>query len=206
MGRGGDGGCGRGWGRGGVLQVLRMYVNDEEGEGVLIEDQRRFLRAKNRLLRFNMGVNQIIDALKELLANDEDMAAMNLTRKSLLGRPLRPSEHSEVEELVENFYKRIEEVANEVEALISTIDATSEYLRTVLDSSRNKLIRIDVLLNMATCSMAAGGSVAAIFGMNLLSSMESQPYAFAVVTAGISLSSAAIFSSLYMYARKRRIL
>ncbi|GBG75383.1 hypothetical protein CBR_g20013 [Chara braunii] len=146
-----------------VAEVLGLFVK-AEGQEVFIDDQRRLLRLRNRLLRFNMKVNQISSALKELLANDEDMAQLYLTRKAELGGEVRTHEHSEVEELLENYYKQVEEVVNEVETMLSTIDATGEYLRTVLDSLRNELIRMDVMLNMTTCSLAAGGVLAGVFG------------------------------------------
>ncbi|CAI7810651.1 unnamed protein product [Closterium sp. NIES-53] len=55
-------------------------------------------------------------------------------------------------------------VEEEAEQLLSMSDAMSEYLRTALDSARNQLIELDVLVNMATCSLAVGGSIAAVFG------------------------------------------
>ena len=39
----------------------------------------------------------------------------------------------QVEELLEDYLKRCEEVVGEVEALRSTTEASSEYLRTALD-------------------------------------------------------------------------
>eukprot|EP00850_Spirogloea_muscicola_P014379 SM000103S09471 [mRNA] locus=s103:114473:117468:+ [translate_table: standard] len=189
--------------------LLRAVLKEGDGsddQGLSNEDQRRFLILRNRLLRFGLTANQISNALKELLANDEDMAEMYLTRKAASGRPAHPAHHSEVEELVENFVQKAEEVTGEVETLRLVMDATSDHLRSILDSSRNRLLRLDVVLNMATCSAATAGTVAAMFGMNLLSSLEGHPHAFAFVSAGVAASAALLFMAMHAYARRRHIL
>ncbi|CAI5458876.1 unnamed protein product [Closterium sp. Yama58-4] len=148
----------------GVYQGLRAFAGGRVPYERAMAEQEAFLRAKNELLRLEMSANQICNAVREVLSNDEDMAEMYLSRKAaLLPGTTNCAEHSEVEELLEDHLRRMEEVVGEAEQLLSMSDATSEYLRTALDSARNQLIELDVLVNMATCSLAVGGSIAAVF-------------------------------------------
>ncbi|CAI5936951.1 unnamed protein product [Closterium sp. NIES-65] len=153
----------------GVYQGLRAFAGGRVPYERAMAEQEAFLRAKNELLRLERSANQICNAVREVLSNDEDMAEMYLSRKSSLPHGTANSaEHSEVEELLEDHLRRMEEVVGEAEQLLSMSDATSEYLRTALDSARNQLIELDVLVNMATCSLAVGGSIAAVFGKHLV--------------------------------------
>ncbi|CAI5958814.1 unnamed protein product [Closterium sp. NIES-64] len=170
----------------GVYQGLRAFAGGRVPYERAMAEQEAFLRAKNELLRLERSANQICNAVREVLSNDEDMAEMYLSRKSSLPHGTANSaEHSEVEELLEDHLRRMEEVVGEAEQLLSMSDATSEYLRTALDSARNQLIELDVLVNMATCSLAVGGSIAAVFGMNLVSSFEDTSLAFPIAAGSV---------------------
>ncbi|CAI5493343.1 unnamed protein product [Closterium sp. Naga37s-1] len=176
----------------GVYQGLRAFAGGRVPYERAMAEQEAFLRAKNELLRLERSANQICNAVREVLSNDEDMAEMYLSRKGALPPGTTNSvEHSEVEELLEDHLRRMEEVVGEAEQLLSMSDATSEYLRTALDSARNQLIELDVLVNMATCSLAVGGSIAAVFGMNLVSSFEDTSLAFPIAAGSVKPSSAA---------------
>ncbi|GJP51391.1 hypothetical protein CLOM_g10545 [Closterium sp. NIES-68] len=190
----------------GVYQGLRAFAGGRVPYERAMAEQEAFLRAKNELLRLEMSANQICNAVREVLSNDEDMAEMYLSRKaSLPPGSVNSVEHSEVEELLEDYLRRMEEVVGEAQQLLSMSDATSEYLRTALDSARNQLIELDVLVNMATCSMAVGGSIAAIFGMNLISSLEETSLAFPIAAGSVLSVSALVFLGLRTYARRRGI-
>lgn len=72
-----------------------------------------------------------------------------------------------------------------------------------MDASRNALIRIDVAINMATLSIACGGTIAAVFGMNLESGLETAPGAFLIAAAGVTCLATVTFFGLYGFARWR---
>lgn len=62
---------------------------------------------------------------------------------------------------------------------------TEEIINISLGHQRNSLLLIDVHMNAGTFSLAAGGVVAGVFGMNLTSTLESTPGAFLLVTGGV---------------------
>jgi hypothetical protein len=57
---------------------------------------------------------------------------------------------------------------------------------------RNALIRVEVLMNMFMVSLASGGTICALFGMNLVHSFEEHAFAFSCT-----------FGLIYYLTRKR---
>ena len=103
--------------------------------------------------------------------------------------------------LLEGFYRAVEEAASEVAAQRDALRFTEGYVNTALDASRNALLRLDTLLTLGTLSLAAGGAVAATFGMNLHSGLETHPHAFAAACAAAGATSAAVFGAVWAGAR-----
>ncbi|CAI5508934.1 unnamed protein product [Closterium sp. Naga37s-1] len=121
----------------GVYQGLRAFAGGRVPYERAMAEQEAFLRAKNELLRLERSANQICNAVREVLSNDEDMAEMYLSRKaslppgeargggggfggespdrkaSLPPGTTNSAEHSEVEELLEDHLRRMEEVVVE---------------------------------------------------------------------------------------------
>lgn len=116
------------------------------------------------------------DSLEAILESDEDLAMMYLTERGM-GK-LRPmSKHEEVEMLLENYDAQIEDILNRIEELDGKITSTQEFLNISLDSVRNRMMRLDIMLSMAAFALAVGTLIAGIFGMNLLSHFEEGKYA-----------------------------
>lgn len=53
----------------------------------------------------------------------------------------------------------------QVAELQSSIDVSEEYFRLTLDSQRNKIMKMNLLLTLGTFSTACGGVVTGVFGM-----------------------------------------
>ena len=104
--------------------------------------------------------------------------------------------------LLEGHYRIVEETASEVDALRDALRFTESYVRTALDASRNALLRLDTMLTLGTLSLGAGGAVAATFGMNLASGLESTPHAFEAACAAAGAASAATFAAVWLGARQ----
>ena len=111
------------------------------------------------------------------------------------------TQHAEAEVLLEGFYRAVEEAASEVSAQRDTLRFTEGYVNTALDAARNALLRLDTLLTLGTLSLAAGGCVAATFGMNLQSGLEAHPHAFAAACGAAAFTSAAVFATVWAGAR-----
>ena len=51
--------------------VRQLLGNSKLSYEAAVGEQQDFLRSKNRLLRFEMGANQLTSAIKDVLSNDE---------------------------------------------------------------------------------------------------------------------------------------
>jgi len=130
---------------------------------------------------------------------------MYLTTKSVAGYKRRVDQHDEMEVLLESYIDLIDQMSGDVMHLQHSMVATDEYLNIHLDSVRNKIMKLNLLLTIGTLSTALSGVAASIFGMNLTSHLENNPQAFLIVSSGIFLGNSIIFTLCYLYAKSRRL-
>ena len=75
-----------------------------------------------------------------------------------------------------------------------------------LDSARNQLLQMDVVLSVVTMAAGLGAVVTGIFGMNLRSGWEVSADAFAVTSAVVGGAIALFTVALYFFVRRRGLL
>ena len=75
-----------------------------------------------------------------------------------------------------------------------------------LDSARNQLLQMDVVLSVVTMAAGLGAVVTGIFGMNLRSGWEATPDAFVVTSAVVGGAIALFTVALYFFVRRRGLL
>eukprot|EP01119_Soliformovum_irregulare_P024262 TRINITY_DN8658_c0_g1_i2.p2 TRINITY_DN8658_c0_g1~~TRINITY_DN8658_c0_g1_i2.p2 ORF type:complete len:206 (+),score=68.95 TRINITY_DN8658_c0_g1_i2:924-1541(+) len=163
------------------------------------------LLLRNRLNKFATDVDGVFAELHELWSSDEDMANMYLTTKKITGHRRRIDQHEEVELLVENYLRILEHVKADIQSLQQAIKTTDDHVNLHLDSIRNKIMRMSLLLSVATFSTTLASVTAAIFGMNLTSGMETSPNAFVGVTMAILAGNGVMFVAAYLYSKYKRI-
>jgi magnesium transporter len=160
---------------------------------------------KYSLASLEILVKEVIDALKELLANEEDMAAAYLPVKKETGHPRRRDQHQEMEELLETYLKQAEEIQNQVQRIKNDIMATENIIQIELDSVRNRIMQTSLQLQIATFGLSLGGLGAAFFGMNLLNHFERSGLAFYATSGSISAFTAFAVYVAYRHAKKRNL-
>ncbi|KAI8054961.1 uncharacterized protein B0P05DRAFT_560911 [Gilbertella persicaria] len=148
---------------------------------------RDLLQYSKKLSKFEQDALSIRDVLEEVLDNDDDLAAMYLSDKKQ-GKYRAPSDHEEIELLLEAYYKQTEEIAAKAETLRQHMRSTEEIIQLILDVSRNSLMWYDIRLTILTLSASVVSGFGAIFGMNLKNYFEDDPYAFGFVS-GLALMS-----------------
>ncbi len=90
----------------------------------------------------------------------------------------------------------IPEIHNEVKAAATEVSATEAIIHIVLDKQRNNLILFDLKANLATLAITSGTFLTSIFGMNLMSSLETIPGAFYLACGTAGAVTFAIYRSL----------
>lgn len=77
-----------------------------------------------------------------------------------------------VENLLESYFMQIDSTHDRLDAIGEFIEDTEEYINIELDSSRNRLLRLEIVLTAATCGIAIFSLVA---GEEALVHSESWP-------------------------------
>ena len=121
------------------------------------------------------------EALREVLEEDEDMAAMYLTRRALGGGDAGVhvgggehdggADHEEVELLLESYLQEVGATVAELEVLTYGIDGTEKFVSFRLDSARNRLLKFDVIATASATALGVGQLISGLFGMNLPTSL-----------------------------------
>lgn len=177
------------------MQVHMTVVNGvlAELENDIDREKLRHLLIQSKMLSsFLQKATLIRDAINELLESDDDLAGLYLTEK-LNGEPVTPEgDHSEVEMLLEAYYKHCDEIVQTVGNLVSNIRSTEEIINIILDSNRNSLMLLDLKFQIGTLGLGGGAFIASLYGMNLQNFIEETNYGFFTVSGVVFVSSAII--------------
>lgn len=133
------------------------------------------------------------------------MSLMYLSTFKETGHRRRIDQHEEVEMMLENYVKQIDTIYSEVTSALRAVKTTETATQIRLDAMRNRVLRLDVFLNLGAVSVGVGGLVAGAFGMNLTSGFEEDAIAFWVVSGLAVLSSTVCFRGILAYLRYKRI-
>ncbi|KAE8703049.1 Magnesium transporter MRS2-I [Hibiscus syriacus] len=104
--------------------------------------------------------------------------------------------------VLQAYFMQIDGTLNKLTTLREYIDDTEDYINIQLDNHRNQLIQLELFLSSGTVSLAIYSLVAAIFGMNIPYSWNTDhDYIFPWVVVVSGLLSAFVFILIMSYAR-----
>ena len=112
----------------------------------------------------------------------------------------------EVEDLLETYFTHIDGTFAELQALDEYIDDTEDFVNIELDSQRNQLIKLELVLTTATLFMTMYGVVASVFGMNVRNGAEDSEGTFVVINVVCSVCTVLAFVLAVAYIRYKRIM
>ncbi|PBP19267.1 inner membrane magnesium transporter mrs2 [Diplocarpon rosae] len=171
-----------------VVRVLRELEEDIDRDKL-----RMLLIYSKKLGTFEQKAKLVRDAIDEVLEADDDLAAMYLTEKShdlVRGE----DDHTEVEMLLESYYKLCDEIVQESGNLVSNIRSTEEIVKAILDANRNSLMLLDLKFSIGTLGIGSGAFIAALYGMNLKNFMEESDLGFLGVTGWSVIFTGIVFA------------
>lgn len=175
---------------------------------------------KNKIDELRKRVKEIKRAITDILNNDEDMAMMYLsdrkggivvdTRDSIthddgIDGTVEPVNTMLLEMLFETYLNEIEWIASEIEEVIDEITNTEENVVLQLDLLRNRILRFELTLSISSFVVTCGALVTGLFGMNLLSHLESSPLVFYFISMLIAVGCGTLFVSLKQFAKREKL-
>lgn len=135
---------------------------------------------------FLRAATSVKDAIAEVLSEPDDMRRMYLTGLRA-GRSREYGDDDEVELLLETYLKYASSLTLTALRNLQRLNSASQHLTLLLSSTRNRLLHLEIRLEIAMLAISAGALPATIFGMNLVSHLEEHPWAFWEVTVGIGM-------------------
>ena len=157
---------------------------------------------KDSLQSFEMQVMQSRDCLTELLQNDDDMLALLVTEQHdarAKGIELLPSRHEDVELLLEEYARQLNNTLLDIQFLLKRLQSKKEFVQLALSGYRNRLIKMNLYLGIAGLTFGIGTTVAGFFGMNLINGLEDTPHVFHAVVTSTSVVGIAVFGGCMSY-------
>lgn len=113
---------------------------------------------------------------------------------------------NEVEMLLEAYFMQVDNTCNKLQTLHEYIDDTEDYLNIELDSHRNQLIQLELVLTAAMFALALVTVIAGIFGMNMNNTHEDSYSAFVTVCVVSCSAAALVFIAIVLYCRRAKLL
>ncbi|EME29229.1 magnesium transporter CorA-like family protein (MRS2-7) isoform 1 [Galdieria sulphuraria] len=139
-----------------VENVLDTLSSNDTGADTVRSCLDRLLPLQNSLNEFEVKIREAHTALNDVLRSDEDMSEMYLTTKLETGHRRRVDQHEEVEMMFETYLKQIDSMLNEVASTIQTVRVTENITQIRLDAMRNRILRLEVYLNLGMLSLSTG--------------------------------------------------
>ncbi len=177
-----------------VVRVLRELEEDIDRDKL-----RHLLIHSKKLGTFEQKARLVRDAINDLLDADDDLAAMYLTERRVVGKQREETDHQEVEMLLESYHKICDEIVEISGNLIGNIRNTEEVVKAILDANRNSLMLLELKFSIGTLGLAAGTLVAGLYGMNLKNFIEESDIAFGTV----SLTCIALSAIVALYGMRK---
>jgi magnesium transporter len=173
-------------------------INDE----IVVSHQhlQTLVPLRDSLSNFEMQIDEMLGVIKDLVFNEQDLLDLLLSEKSKSKTALPIELHQPVELLFESYYRRLWVTKQEIVYLGKRVMSRQEMASIHLDVYRNKVIRLNLQLTVATLSTGFCAVIAGMFGMNLKNGFEDSEVGF------YALSTFSIFWGLYFYMRIARYL
>lgn len=146
----------------------------------------------NKLITFETRVNDVKDVIEELLENDEDMANIYISREN---NPIK--NHNEVELILENYEKHIQEILNEISGMLKELDINQRVMNLNYANSRNKIALWNLKISYVTLTITSLTLIPSIFGMNIKNGIEDNLSVF--ISILILLIFTAIVVSIFLF-------
>jgi magnesium transporter len=151
----------------------------------------RLVPVKDSLQDFEMQVKSALKCLTDLLEDDQDMLGMLLTEKMearQIGTQIEHMRHESVELLLEEYTRQLTNVLQETNFLLKKVQSQQELVAISLDAFRNRMIRMNLYLSIASVGIASSTAIAGYYGMNLIHGLEDNPTAFINVVSGTTFA------------------
>jgi magnesium transporter len=174
-------------------------------------------QVKNRVATFDVQVSGLREGLLAILNNEEDLEEMRDFCADMAFRAMDEGdkgdegegegegdaasglEIQDVEVLIEAYMREIHNMQSKVKLLDRQIEHTEELVEMRLDASRNRILKANLTLSLASASLSVAMVITGAFGMNLTSGLEEDEHMFYYMGSLSVGLTAALFGGGYLF-------
>jgi magnesium transporter len=172
-----------------------VQVNFSEGE------LKKLLDLKKKVSRMEVRLNEIYQAIKEILDEDDNFSEMvsfgqNNSKKNKL----------EVESILENFMEQIEDNVREIFRLKEEIEDVEEYVDLKLSSKRTGIVLFDLMATVVTLVLSFLAIIVGLFGVNIENGLEDSTFAFRTLSVVLVVLFFLLLTVFLILLRRRKII
>jgi magnesium transporter len=196
------------------LKVLVERVLEELTSDVNMGGLQRLLPLKRALTELEHDIRDAHNAMEQVLNSDENLQALclqarttpwlgALTSSSIEGKEGAISLRQAASDMLLTYQREFDDAGGALEELRKDLNAAQEIWELGLDTTRNRIIRTDLMMSMGTLSVSLAAAVGAFFGMNLQSGFEDHPTLFYWVSGCATATSVIFAAVLFNFVRIR---
>jgi len=141
-----------------------------------------FIILQSNLINLEYRVKEIHSITEQLLNNKEDLQKLTFNTCEL----------DKIEELIENYDFKLEDIHNDIAKLVREMDNIQKVENIKLAKDRNKFAIQNLYISYISLSVSIGSFIGSMFGMNLKNYLETNNFGFFIV---VSLSFALVLAS-----------
>lgn len=155
-------------------RILEELTSDANMGGL-----QRLLPLKRALTEVEHDIHDAHNAMEQVLNSDENLQALCLEDKTLCSisssTPNKTKEASfhhsilrqAAADMLLTYQREFDDAGGALEELRKDLNAAQEIWELGLDTTRNRIIRTDLMMSMCTLSVSLAAAIGAFFGMNL---------------------------------------
>lgn len=174
-----------------LFRKLKLELHDENLE--------LLLTLKKRINKVQISVEEIEEAISEMLKDEEELDEL------CLESPNKEERVEEAESILEHAWERFEDLSHRIDELSDNIDDTQEIISLKMGNRRNAIIRFDLFISLITAILSGMAVVVGLFGMNLTNHFESHQSAFRIVFVLMTVSAAMITLVVSLYLKRKKV-
>ena len=194
----------------GVREELQRFLDDDEDMVKMVLSRQNYLTPGSGEARSTDEV-EVSGRGAKSSSGEERHSGEGPEKKPVARASLTPGEHIEldmVEELLEHYYATLDHCYDRAKAMEDFIENSERVINIGLDTARNSLIRLELVLTASTFSLTLWEVVGAVLGENveIPSFMGQNHPAFWYINGATLLACLMVFILIVSYCRSERLL
>ncbi|CAL8471666.1 g11208 [Coccomyxa elongata] len=191
------------------LELLSVSIEEDISKNLRNSgsDLQRLLPIQRALTEIQHDVKEAREAIQEVVDDDKVLAAVclsdedDMSTAAMLASGRQTPRMRMAAALLGSYERQIQSVEGSLREMAENLEVFREVWSMHLSATRNRIIRINLVVTVASFALSICIVPASFFGMNLPHGLEDDPAVFWPIVAASVAVSGAMFGAVYAYWR-----